>query len=342
MAGQKPSRSSGDSSSGGFEATGLTATRNSRGSTTDVHLTGFARRAQLWKPSTTSNKPTTSSASCRASLNGSILPASLSRGGSSLGITTLRSESRAEPCSTVKLNTAGHCMPHPAKNGAGEDAHFFSSHAVGVADGVGGWAAHGIDAGEYARQLMQNTSESVEAGATDPVDAMWHGYNAVHTLGSSTCLVMILDPVSAIMQSANLGDSGYRHVRDSSVLSRAKVGQHYFNCPFQLGSHSGDDPGDSLRQSIKVLPGDHLVCGSDGLFDNLFDHEIVRALEQHPTDCAAAARAVCKLAQEAAINAHRQGPFAQEANANGISFQGGKLDDITCTVSVVVAADVEA
>eukprot|EP00656_Telonema_subtile_P030004 TRINITY_DN3303_c0_g3_i1.p1 TRINITY_DN3303_c0_g3~~TRINITY_DN3303_c0_g3_i1.p1 ORF type:complete len:365 (-),score=29.86 TRINITY_DN3303_c0_g3_i1:2-1096(-) len=231
-----------------FESAGKVqpARSNTRGSTPDDHLSGLARRAQLWKPVI---KPTTSSASCRPRLGltaGSVLPTSRNRGESNLA-GRLRTKLRAEAPGPLKLSTAGFCIPHPGKNGVGEDAHFYSEHAVGVADGVGGWAAHGIDAGEYARQLMKRCEESIESGNTDPVAAMWHGYKAVQSLGSSTCFVMVLDPATRVVQCANLGDSGYRHVRGSVVVSKAEVGQHYFNCPFQLGSHSGDDPDDALK-----------------------------------------------------------------------------------------------
>ena len=56
-------------------------------------------------------------------------------------------------------------IPHPAKanrsyvlppHNGGEDACFADDDigCVGVADGVGGWASHGVDAGIFARQLM--------------------------------------------------------------------------------------------------------------------------------------------------------------------------------------------
>jgi len=78
------------------------------------------------------------------------------------------------------------------------------------------------------------------------------------------------------------------------------------------------------------------VCGSDGLFDNLFDSEILALIEKHGDDLDSAASSIGHAAQRAATQMHRQGPFAQEAAQNGISFQGGKLDDITCVVSKVV------
>jgi len=41
---------------------------------------------------------------------------------------------------------------------ANEDASFVAPRASGVADGVGGCAAEGIDAGLYARALMKKAS----------------------------------------------------------------------------------------------------------------------------------------------------------------------------------------
>lgn len=50
----------------------------------------------------------------------------------------------------------------------GEDAFFVSpcgAGAVAVADGVGGWAEDGVDAAEYAQQLMNRCAEV--SGSTD-------------------------------------------------------------------------------------------------------------------------------------------------------------------------------
>jgi len=232
-------------------------------------------------------------------------------------------------------------LPHPAKGDKGEDAHFFIDTAVGVADGVGGWAAHGIDAGEYARQLVGHMKSAHQAGTRDPVEIMWHAYNSTAVLGSSTALVLVLDSKTSTIETANLGDSAFRHIRDNAICTRSKVGQHYFNCPYQLGSHSGDDPSDSLRALTKVQVGDIWVCGSDGLFDNLFDSEILALVEKHGDDLDGAANGISHAAQRAATQMHRQGPFAQEAAQNGIAFQGGKLDDITCVVSKVVPLSAE-
>ncbi|KAL7247097.1 hypothetical protein ACSBR2_002083 [Camellia fascicularis] len=55
----------------------------------------------------------------------------------------------------------------------GDDAHFIyaKKQTIGLADGVGGWTKRGVDAGEYARQLMTNSLIAVHnqpKGAVNP------------------------------------------------------------------------------------------------------------------------------------------------------------------------------
>ena len=82
------------------------------------------------------------------------------------------------------LSVADMCLYDQASGG--EDAHFFCSNAVGVADGVGGWAQYGVDAGEYARQLMTAGKEAVEVRSTLKYD---HGLSLGHKYDHGLSLV---------------------------------------------------------------------------------------------------------------------------------------------------------
>eukprot|EP01045_Picozoa_sp_COSAG04_P015012 COSAG04_NODE_1161_length_8022_cov_6.963019_2_plen_209_part_00 len=63
------------------------------------------------------------------------------------------------------LSSSWCCIPHPAKaHRGGEDAVFVTPWSVGCADGVGGWAARGIDSGLYARGLMHGCERAALAG----------------------------------------------------------------------------------------------------------------------------------------------------------------------------------
>ena len=71
--------------------------------------------------------------------------------------------SRPRRC-TVEIAAA--LLPHPAKaKTGGEDAFFLTKGGFGVFDGVGGWAAKGIDAGEFSRTLATLTAEQFEDDA---------------------------------------------------------------------------------------------------------------------------------------------------------------------------------
>ena len=53
-------------------------------------------------------------------------------------------------------------------------------------------------------------------------------------------------------------------IREGTIFYRSTEQQHYFGCPFQMGSQGGDKPDDGVIRSIHLQAGDIVVCGSDG------------------------------------------------------------------------------
>ncbi|XP_018021958.1 protein phosphatase PTC7 homolog isoform X2 [Hyalella azteca] len=159
----------------------------------------------------------------------------------------------------------------------------------GVADGVGGWRAWGIDPGEFSSTLMQSCERLVSTGSfcpTAPASLLAKAYSELeltkkHILGSSTaCLVMLRghlatnnsvsssdafhhneterkdceefqsdETASGVLSSANIGDSGYLVVRGGHVVHRSHEQQHYFNTPFQLSMPPPGTSGHVLSDS---------------------------------------------------------------------------------------------
>lgn len=74
----------------------------------------------------------------------------------------------------LKLLSGSCYLPHPDKEETGgEDAHFiWDEQAIGVADGVGGWADHGVDAGQYSRALMSHASDAIEEESKGSIDPL--------------------------------------------------------------------------------------------------------------------------------------------------------------------------
>ena len=103
---------------------------------------------------------------------------------------------------SLKLLSGSCCLPHPDKvETGGEDAYFIcvDEQAIGVADGVGGWADLGVDAGQYARELMSNSANAIREepkGSIDPARVLEKAYSSTKAKGSSTaCIIALTDQV---------------------------------------------------------------------------------------------------------------------------------------------------
>lgn len=231
-------------------------------------------------------------------------------------------------------------IPHPLKVAkGGEDAFFIGTHegnlALGVADGVGGWGHQGIDPSLVSKGLMLGAKHAFEKlEQLDPVEIMEYGRKQVqHITGSSTALVIVLTHGGTKLTAANLGDSGFMVIRDKEVFYRSEEMQHFFNFPYQLGTGHTTTAYDSQVISLDLQDGDVIVAGTDALFDNLFDEEIVEIVKNaSPNE---------NIANTLAMAAFNRGytshtsPFMKVAHRLGLidTDRGGKPDDITVLVS---------
>eukprot|EP00193_Tetraselmis_chui_P016855 CAMPEP_0177793430 /NCGR_PEP_ID=MMETSP0491_2-20121128/25069_1 /TAXON_ID=63592 /ORGANISM="Tetraselmis chuii, Strain PLY429" /LENGTH=420 /DNA_ID=CAMNT_0019315941 /DNA_START=149 /DNA_END=1411 /DNA_ORIENTATION=+ len=248
----------------------------------------------------------------------------------------------------LKLASGAFMLPHPDKvERGGEDSYFIldSGVAAGVADGVGGWAEVGIDAGAYARLLMKNCARFAEGeeviSQASPLRILKQAYLGTKVQGSSTaCLIAMGDDT---VHAANLGDSGFIIVRGQRIIFKSPQQQHDFNFPFQLGSEQGmsDAPEAASIFSVPVLEGDIIVMGTDGLFDNVFTDEIAHLAAVNKaggSDPIASAKSIGTLAHVAAKDSEMMSPFGMAAQQVGFMYKGGKMDDITVVVSYVEGA----
>jgi hypothetical protein len=133
------------------------------------------------------------------------------------------------------------------------------------------------------------------------------------------------------LEVVNVGDSGLRLVRGGAVAWASGVQEHTWNCPYQL-SHPAlfpqtDTVADAAVSELELRRGDVLVAGSDGLFDNLWEEEllgVVAAAGGGGSAAAAAQRQAEALAESlvraASANAGNKkyrGPWAVELEQNG-------------------------
>ena len=224
------------------------------------------------------------------------------------------------------FSTSAHYIPT-----ANEDASFYGPLAMGVSDGVGGWAEQGGDAGLYARTLMRGAMRAVSSDARAMMQAAYDQMPP-DIQGTATATVVVL--VQSQLCIANLGDSGVLVLRAVEgvyhVALRTRAQQHDFNCPFQLGTHSPDTPANADTYDLALDVGDVVVVATDGVFDNLFECEIVQCLDARDPASAIATAAYQKSKDKKATT-----PFSISASVHNFPHRGGKPDDITCLVGVV-------
>ncbi|XP_025626468.1 probable protein phosphatase 2C 26 isoform X1 [Arachis hypogaea] len=260
--------------------------------------------------------------------------------------------------SEVSFSVGSCLLPHPDKvDRGGEDALLVSNYNGGVlaiADGVSGWAEEDVDPSLFPRELLANASNFVEDMEVnyDPQILIRKSHAATSSTGSATVIVAMLEK-NGILKIANVGDCGLRVIRNGSVIFSTSPQEHYFDCPFQLSSErAGQTYLDAALgkqvSDVELIEGDTIVMGSDGLFDNVFDYEIVSTIATY-RDVTEAAKALANLARIHATDSNFDSPYSLEARSKGydaplwkkilgMKLTGGKLDDITVIVGQVVSS----
>ncbi|KAI9305752.1 phosphatase 2C-like domain-containing protein [Cunninghamella echinulata] len=254
----------------------------------------------------------------------------------------------------------------------GEDAYFRRSDSLGVADGVGGWVnTKGAHPALYARKLMHHAYLELdrydniedplfcEYENANPLTILQHSYEqttreAQHEelIGSSTACIGLLR--NDELRVANLGDCGISIIRHQQYVFRSEEQQHAFNFPYQLGTHSRDKPRHADAFTVKIEKGDIVIMATDGLFDNVFDRDILDLIQQQLIPYSSSSSSLLYRRHQQYIqpqliantlathaknisesNRSVDTPFQKRAMNEGIPFIGGKADDISVLVAIV-------
>lgn len=235
-----------------------------------------------------------------------------------------------------------------------------TADVIGVADGVGGWRAYGVDPGLFSMNLMKSCERLVKAGYfvnDQPAKLLKSGFLEMQQskrpiIGSSTACVAILNHADGKLYTANIGDSGFLVFRGGRVVHRSQEQQHYFNTPFQLSlppSHLAtevlsDAPESADRYEFSVEHGDVILLATDGIFDNIPDSVLVKEVGSlqrghqapDPAEIQACANSIALIARKLSQDESFLSPFAKNARSNGFAnVVGGKEDDVTVILAAV-------
>jgi len=247
--------------------------------------------------------------------------------------------------------------PDENRNVTTDGAHkSVNADVIGVADGVGGWRAYGVDPGQFSVNLMKCCERLVLAGyfkENQPAKLLAQGFremqeNKQQIIGSSTACLLMFSHTDLKLYTANIGDSGFLVVRHGAVVHRSQEQQHYFNTPFQLSLPPtelqsevlSDRPESADRYEFSVEDGDVILLATDGIFDNVPDNVLVEEMYkvQHCKDknvLQQCANSIALIARKLSRDPKFFSPFCVNALAAGIETEGGKPDDITVLLATV-------
>ena len=167
---------------------------------------------------------------------------------------------------------------------------------------MGGWADSGVDPADFSHAFCENMGAEWAMKGSKPLGAqalMQKGYDDVlhdSTIkaGGSTACVAVASPKGEV-EIANLGDSGFLHIRTGAIRHASEAQIHAFNTPYQLAvipeamrkrqqafgnSQLADMPRDSAVSKHSLKHGDVLVFATDGVWDNLSSSEVLRTVGQ--------------------------------------------------------------
>lgn len=154
-------------------------------------------------------------------------------------------------------------------------------------------------------------------------------------------------PPTPVLYVTNLGDSQILVIRprDSKTIYKTTEQWHWFDCPRQLGTNSPDTPWENaVMDKVEIAENDVVLAMSDGVIDNLWEHEIVQnvvdSIQKWESGRAGrcsgdrtggagggmkfVAEELMKAAREIATDPFAESPFMEHAVEEGLAMEGGK------------------
>lgn len=253
----------------------------------------------------------------------------------------------------------------------GDDAILIGGeNFLAVNDGVGAWAQK--DRGHaalWSRLIAHFWAVEVEKAISasdghsvndlDPIAYLQTAFEQTQSVTSSpneikgtttacSALLYQRSDTEPIIYATNLGDCAIFVIRpkDSKIIYRSQGQWHWFDCPRQLGTNSPDTPKEiAVMDIVGIEEGDVIAVLSDGVVDNLWEHEICEKVleawrkwqsgeEGSEDGMAYVARELMEATRVVAEDPSAESPFMEHALDEGIATEGGKLDDISVVLGL--------
>ena len=217
--------------------------------------------------------------------------------------------------------------------------HFWALEAERDAFGYDSTSpTHEPNLASYLQRAFEHTK-----AATGPPNEFFGTTTASGALLHSTSTPDVLKPLLYVTQ---LGDSQVLVVRPRSgdVVFKTKEQWHWFDCPRQLGTNSPDTPSaNAVTDRVEIEEDDVVLAMSDGVADNLWEHEVVSSILDSIVEARMAQRRegdesaegmqyvateLVKKARSVAIDPFAESPFMERAVEEGLPIEGGELSSV--------------
>ncbi|KAL9586179.1 MAG: hypothetical protein Q9203_003953 [Teloschistes exilis] len=238
----------------------------------------------------------------------------------------------------------------------GDDAVLVGENFIGANDGVGAWAQKPRGhAALWSRLILHfwalaaerdaSVLSSVSASAEpDPVAYLQNAYEQTvkatsaptEWKGTTTACGALLHHIKGaeglepLLYVTNLGDSQVMVLRPQTqkILYKTTEQWHWFDCPRQLGTNSPDTPRtNATMDKVNIKEGDVVLAMSDGVVDNLWEHEVSQNIydSMHSqANMLHVAKELVKAARKIAEDPYAESPFMERAIEEGLAMEGGR------------------
>jgi protein phosphatase PTC7 len=154
--------------------------------------------------------------------------------------------------------------------------------------------------------------------------------------------------LTPLLYVTNLGDCQVMVLRprNKEIIYKSEEQWHWFDCPRQLGTNSPDTPKDNaVTETVDIEVGDVVLAMTDGVIDNLWEHEIVDSIVNSIREWESghgprpqgdltggrsggmrtAAQDLVAAAKKVALDPFAESPFMEHAIEEGLASEGGLL-----------------
>lgn len=202
---------------------------------------------------------------------------------------------------------------------------------------------------DYLQKAYEQTLEATSS----PNE--WHGT-------TTTCAALLHHDTNTsssgpLLYVTILGDSQILVLRprEQEIIYKTTEQWHWFDCPRQLGTNSPDTPqSNAAMDKIAVQENDVVLAMSDGVVDNLWEHEVLESVfdsirkwesgegGESTEDRTAGAGGGMLFVAEQLVNAARavaedpyaESPFMERAVEEGLAMEGGMISFCMSSVTI--------